>query len=104
MNTKAKLDQLRESERRNAENVKFLRVQRLSNDIRVIMQPFKNGFLVAAQQYLPGCCYQWEVSPDGWRDTYWTVAATREGANREFESRVRQEQRYLEAWNAPRFD
>lgn len=80
-----------------AKNLPFLKVQQLSKDIRVVMEPFGKGFAVHAQQYLPDCARYWEVGPDGWRDTVHVTAPTLEGARREFEAMVKREERYLEA-------
>ena len=74
-----------------------IQARRLSNDIRVILIRWERGYAVVAQQYMPHCNYYWEVGLDGWRDTVFSPAATLEGARREFENRVRQEERYLEA-------
>lgn len=89
----------RQSERNNAERVRdgFLKMQKLSNKIRVVVTHDKTlGFMVEAQQYLPNCSYPWEVAQDGWRMTQMRTAPTFEGAMREFDSMVRVEQRYLE--------
>lgn len=78
----------------------IIKVQRLSSSIRVIIEKVqvrgRTEYHVAAQQYIPGCSYQWEVHPNGWRTTAATISQTAEGANRMFEQMVRSEQRWLE--------
>lgn len=94
-----KLAMHRQVERNNEERVRggFLKMQKLSNRIRVVVTHDKTlGFMIEAQQYLPNCSYPCEVAPDGWRMTQMRTAPTFEGAMREFDSMVRNEQRYLE--------
>ena len=78
----------------------FIKVQKLSNTIRVIIEPVqlrgRTEYHVAAQQYIPGSSYGWEVHPDGWRNTMATTSPTLEGAKRLFEQMVSSEQRWLE--------
>ena len=75
----------------------FIKVQRLSNTIRVVMRQFNDGtYYISAQQYMPHCNYTWEVQPDGWRDTQTRFSTTLEGARREFDDLVRGEQRWVE--------
>lgn len=97
MSTNEKLALMKQSEIRNNQNAAFLKVRRLSNSIRVVMERFGAGYAVSAQQFLPNCSYPRDVRPDGWRDTAWVAAATLEGARREFERLVASEERFLES-------
>lgn len=94
-----KLATMKAVNRRNDEAMKsgFIKVQRLSNNIRVVIE--RKGmteYRIAAQQYYPDCPYYWEVRPDGWRDTMAQYSPTIEGAKRTFDDMVRGEQRWLE--------
>ena len=78
-----------------------IQVRRLSNDIRVVIEPMGRKYMISAQQYSPDCPRPWELQPDGWRHTFTVFANTLEGARREFESIVQSEERFLEARYTP---
>lgn len=75
----------------------FVKVQRLSNTVRVVIEPWFNGkYKISAQMYSPDYCYSWEVRADGWHNTSARFSSTLEGAKRVFDEMVRSEQRWLE--------
>ena len=75
----------------------MVKQQKLSNDVRVIIERTKpNEYRIAAQEYTPNG-FPWEgVRPDGWRDTSATYSSGLEAARRQFDQMVRSEQRWLE--------
>ena len=75
----------------------MLKYQKISNGDRVIIEKLRNGvYSIAAQEYMPYHPITQEVREDGWRDTQVRYSGTLEGAKREFEAMVRNEQRYAE--------
>lgn len=77
--------------------IEIVKVQRLSNTVRVVLERCKDGrYRIAAQQQTSGYNPRWETQEDGWRDTQARYSPTLEGARREFDAIVRGEQRWLE--------
>lgn len=75
----------------------FVKVQKLSNTVRVVIEPWFNGrYRIAAQSYAPGYTYSWEGMADGWHYTSARFSSTLEGAKRVFDEMVRDERRWLE--------
>lgn len=75
----------------------ILKVQRLSNTIRVVIEGRRGSkYRVSAQQYIPDRSQPWETRNDGWRDTQTRYSPTLEGAKWIFEDMVQGEQRWLE--------
>jgi len=99
MSTAERLAVYRESERNNTERVRngFLKMQKLSNDVRVVIEAHGRDFSVLAQEYAPGWPIREEVGEDGWRTTQWCNSPTLAGAMREFDSMVLGEQRFVES-------
>lgn len=99
MSTAERLAVYRESERNNAERIRgrFLKMQKLSNDVRVVIEAYGRDFFVSAQEYAPGFPIREEVGEDGWRTTQRRSAPTLAGAMREFDSMVLGEQRFVES-------
>lgn len=91
--------QIRDSNRKNNEPLKdeFLKVQRLSNDVRVVIEPWFDGkYKISAQIYIPTHVWGWETRADGWHYTSSRFSTSVEGAKRVFDEMVKAEQRWLE--------
>lgn len=77
----------------------IIKMQKLSNSIRVIIEPFYNRgrvmYRIAAQQLTNEDSYM-DIRTGGWYDTQVNRSATLEGAKWIFESMVRDEQRFVE--------
>jgi len=83
--------------RRNTEAGTYIKTQKLSNNIRVIIEPWFDGrYRIAAQSFAPGYSYSWEKTGDGWHYTSARFSTTMEGAKRVFDEMVRDELRWLE--------
>lgn len=83
--------------RRNEADNGFLKCRKLSNTVRVVIEPwFNNKYRVSAQIYDAGYCLGFEDKADGWHNTCSRFSGTVEGAKRVFEEMVREELRWLE--------
>lgn len=74
------------------------KVKMITSTDRVRMYNFFDGFIVTAEQYFPAAL---DATPDGWRDTIWTVLQTRERADEVFDEFVSTQIRYAKALNKP---
>lgn len=89
----------RQVEKRNADRINggFLKYQKITNDLRVVLEAAgKDKYRVSAQQLATPSSYPWEVRPDGWRETSGRIANGFESALRVFERVVSDERRYAE--------
>ena len=89
----------RQTEKRNADRIKggFLKYQKITNDLRVVIEPAgKDEYWISAQQLATPNSYPWEVRPDGWRVTSGRTANGFESALRVFERAVADERRFAE--------